>query len=140
VGKLALLETNPQDVKGATHFVDRAVAGESGNLAIWFMMSKALAEYRAGQYQDALLLLAEPQRRLPVEGQLCAQIMEVLCRWHLGELQPAIELLAAAEARMAEHSPRAAQAETGHENWLAVQILHREATALMAELQATKSP
>ena len=131
LGKLALLEPSPPDVEGATEFVDRAVASGNQQLAFWFMMSKSLAEYRAGRYQDALPLLAEPQRRLTVEGQLCAQILEVLCRWQIGEHDAAIALLEVVEKRMTDYLPTAGQAETGHENWLAAQILHREATSLI---------
>jgi tetratricopeptide (TPR) repeat protein len=138
-GKLALLSTDTRHLAAATALIDKAREAAPESLAIWFDMSKALADLRAGRYQEALVLLAEPARSLTIDGQICAQLLTVMCRWHLGEREEARTLLAEVETRMDRQLPKAGEAEIiGGENWIAAHILLREARALITQTQGAE--
>jgi tetratricopeptide (TPR) repeat protein len=137
-GKLALLSADTPHLAAATALIDKARVEAPESLAVWFDMSKALADFRAGKYQDALLLLSEPARSLTVDGQICAQSLTAMCHWHLGDREKARALLKSVEDRIDRELPKAGEAEiTGVENWIAAHILLRQAQQLITSTEGS---
>jgi hypothetical protein len=101
----------------------------------WFVLAKALADYRAGQFNAALAGL---EHFTPEEGGVhcdsSAFAIRSMTQQRLGQSQAASKALASAQAILARTMPDPKQGRLFGDNWLDwlhAQILCREAESLL---------
>jgi serine/threonine protein kinase len=147
-----LVERSADEVRAARVRVGAAVAAVPGpgGFGPWFRQSDGLAKYRAGEYEAAVVALAQSGEGLGAEnpaGRSACDAVRAMALAKLGRLAAARAALRAADERMATDSPRPGESDLGRggvvENWLIWRVLRQEADeelrAAEAAADATKA-
>jgi hypothetical protein len=132
----ALAADGGEDIEALRKLAARAVFGpETSQFSHFFLVTKALVEYRAGEY--AAVLALEKQLAPRVDGS-CSQatVFALLALAHhgLGDREPARKALAQARAILDQKMPDPGQGRPFGEDWrywLEARLLYREAAALI---------
>jgi len=126
------------DSNAVQKLAERSVTGtDKHEFYRWFVLTKALAEYRAGRHEDATRWLKkfdpDPAGGTP---DATAFALQATARQHLSEAAEARKALSAAQKIMATNMPKTEKSgRFGDDwfNWLHAQFLCREAEKLLAE-------
>jgi eukaryotic-like serine/threonine-protein kinase len=128
VGRACLfLPASEDELRQATNLIDRALASERakpGWLLPYFRFAKALAEYRAGRYENARSLLSEDTFKILVPG---PRLLLAMVQHRLGQTDAARKTFEMAIAAF-DWDPAKA---TNREAWM-YHLLRREAETVLA--------
>jgi serine/threonine-protein kinase len=127
------------DYESVLKLADRGVDKKDSLPYRWFLLTEALAEYRAGRYASAIEWSRRygPKSAGPKTGyhnDACAFAILAMAHYRLGEAQEAREALGQAQTILANKMPQPAKGEhfgLDWADWLHGQILCREAEALL---------
>lgn len=145
VGRVCLLGPEGLDDPRPAQIIDRKLVGARPEWGFypWLLLAKGLADYRGGRYAESLVSLDECLKR-PVAAHchIQAHLVRAMCQKKLGDPDAAREALKSATDLMDEHlAPADGQSavETWND-WIACQVLHREAESLLKPKPAKPTP
>jgi tetratricopeptide (TPR) repeat protein len=132
--KVCLLTPTPVgEMAKLQALVDQALASkEDENLMPWFSLTKALAEYRAGQFEPCLKFLHQTETINGPPARATADLLRAMAHHRMGHPDQARSFLVQARERMDSKlaKPGVDRIEAS-ENWLICHVLRREADQLI---------
>ena len=146
--KTSLLLAGTPHLPRLSAMVDRALAVHAGETRAWDQLAKAMAEYRAGRFQDCVRAASEAAaglRKAETAGARAAELFATMAHYRLGWHEKAGPMLDEV-ARYVEQEVQkfgdggvGPAAEYDMVDWLILHVALREAKALIrGELPATR--
>ncbi len=136
VAKICLLSPDPVDTDLPARLAERAVAsGPSSNIYHWFLLAKGIAEYRTGQFEQAVRRLEECRDLAPKTQTYCLaadHLFLAMANHQLGKGARARRDYEAANRIMARFPKAGGLTEIGGWNdWIIAHLARKEAEALL---------